>query len=51
MEEVLLGAARMLIALQRNVTQAFQPVFEPVHRLESLCHFPDLVRRFVFLIE
>ena len=22
-----------------NVTQAFQPVFEPVHRLESLCHF------------
>jgi hypothetical protein len=33
-----------------NVKQAFQPVFEPVHRLESLCHFPPHVGRFVFLI-
>ena len=22
-----------------SVTQAFHPVFEPVHRLENLCHF------------
>lgn len=29
-----------------NVTRAFQPVVVPVHRLESLCHFPPPVSRF-----
>jgi hypothetical protein len=38
------------LATLGNVTQAFQPVFEPFHRLESLCHFPPPVCRVVFLI-